>query len=592
MHLPSLKWRIALPFAVLVASLVTGLAVYTSSLLQSNYIQDTNNRLVAEARLVGQQLTPKLLQSDQYDALMATIRSQASLLQVRITLITADGTVLADSVEDSRTMENHLYRPEVQQAIATGQGYASRYSTTIGYDMLYVAVNIPMGESSALVRLALPLSQIQSANDKMRRDLVLVALIVLVVVVVLAVLITQRTLRPIYRLTDAVKRMAAGELNTTVLSTEQDEVGQLTNAFNQLGESLRTTISIYEHERDRLAGLVEHLVDGVMILDSDGKVRLCNPAALHLLGYNGDSPIGASIAAVSRYPEIVALWRRCRETGQEASNLIELEHVGIFCQAILTPLAGSETGSVLVILQDLTNMHRLETIRRDFISNISHELRTPLASLKMLAETLREGGLDDPPAALHFIERIETEVDNLTQMVEELLELARIESGRVPLKLAPLEISDLILPVIEHLKPIAEHGGVSLSVEIKPDLPKIVADRERLQRALGNLVHNGIKFTPSGGWVKVTARSEERELIIDVQDSGIGINPELLDRIFERFYTADKSHSGGTGLGLAISRHIVQAHNGRIWVESTPGKGSIFHMALPLDVPAKTLTET
>ncbi|MCE5259332.1 MAG: cell wall metabolism sensor histidine kinase WalK [Chloroflexi bacterium] len=589
MHLRSLKWRIALPFAVLITLLVIGLSGYTSALLQRNYIQDTNDRLLAEARLVGQQLNPALLQPDQYDALMSSTQAQAEVLQARMTIIAADGVVLADSLEDPRKMENHLYRPEVQQAISSGQGYASRFSQTTGYNMLYVAVYIPESESSSvIVRLALPMSQVQAEVAKMRRNLALVALAALLAVVALAFVITQRTLKPIYRLTAAVKRMAAGDMNTIILSTEWDEVGQLTNAFNQLGESLRTTISSYEHERDRLAGLVEHLVDGVMILDSDGKVRLCNPAALRLLGYSGAYPLGASVAAVSSYPEIIALWRRCQESGQEASDLIELERAGIFCQAILTPLSGSETGSVLVILQDLTNVHRLETVRRDFISNISHELRTPLASLKMLAETLRNGALEDPPAAQHFVERIESEVDNLTQMVEELLELARIESGRVPLKLAPVDVSEVVLPVLERLMPIAEHGDVLLSAELYPDLPRIIADRERLQRALGNLVHNGIKFTQPGGWVRVTARSVGQELIIDVQDSGIGINPELLERIFERFYTADKSRSGGTGLGLAIARHIVQAHTGCIWVESTPGVGSTFHIALPLDDSANS----
>jgi len=236
----------------------------------------------------------------------------------------------------------------------------------------------------------------------------------------------------------------------------------------------------------------------------------------------------------------------------------------------------------LVILQDLTQVRRLETVRRDFVSNISHELRTPLASLKALVDTLRDGALEDPPAAQRFLDRMEVEVDALTQMVQELLELSRIESGQVPLQLQAVSIAEAVNIPAERLRPQAERAGLRLDVTLPADLPPVLADAERIQQVVTNLVHNAIKFTPPGGRVTVTAQAAGAEVIVTVQDTGVGIPAEDLPRIFERFYKADRARAGaGTGLGLAIARHIIQAHGGRIWAESAKGRGSNFYFALP-----------
>jgi two-component system phosphate regulon sensor histidine kinase PhoR len=243
-------------------------------------------------------------------------------------------------------------------------------------------------------------------------------------------------------------------------------------------------------------------------------------------------------------------------------------------------------------------------VRRDFISNISHELRTPLAGLKALADTLRDGALEDPPAARRFLDRIEVEVDALTQMVEELLELSRIESGRMPLRLRPVSVSDVVLPPVERLLPQAERAELELEVDLPEDLERVLTEPERMQQVVTNLVHNAIKFTPAGGRILVSGRMLEvgedgqpasgsyglapetvpagKWVVLSVQDTGIGIPAEDLDRIFERFYKIDRARSGGgTGLGLAIAKHIVQAHGGQIWAESREGVGSTFYFTLP-----------
>ncbi len=231
----------------------------------------------------------------------------------------------------------------------------------------------------------------------------------------------------------------------------------------------------------------------------------------------------------------------------------------------------------------MTRQRQIETMRRDFISNVSHELRTPLAALKALTETLQGGALEDPPAAHRFLEQMETEVDSLSLMVSELLELSRIESGRVPLTLAPTRPIDIVTPAFERLYLQAERAGLTLTLECPEELPPVMADATRVQQVVVNLLHNAIKFTPSGGNVTVRAMQQDRAVRFSVSDTGIGITAEDLSRIFERFYKVDRSRAtSGTGLGLAIARHLVEAHGGRIWVESEVGKGSTFYFSIPL----------
>jgi two-component system phosphate regulon sensor histidine kinase PhoR len=248
----------------------------------------------------------------------------------------------------------------------------------------------------------------------------------------------------------------------------------------------------------------------------------------------------------------------------------------------VTPLGSSLPGSQLLLFQDFSQIRRLETVRQDFISNISHELRTPLASLKALTETLQEGALDDPPAAKHFLNLMETEVDSLSLMVSELIELSRIESGKVPLKLTDTTPIDLITKSVDRLRLQAERSKLSIEIYCDPNLPLVLADEHRLEQVLVNLLHNAIKFTPAGGEIIVSAEIRDKKILFSVQDTGIGIPPNDLERIFERFFKTDRARSeGGTGLGLAISKHIVETHEGRIWAESLEGLGTTIHFMIP-----------
>ncbi|MHB0870287.1 MAG: sensor histidine kinase, partial [Chloroflexota bacterium] len=253
-----------------------------------------------------------------------------------------------------------------------------------------------------------------------------------------------------------------------------------------------------------------------------------------------------------------------------------------FLRIVATPLRRGQEGA-LALLQDLTEIRRMETVRRDFVANVSHELRTPLASLKALVETLEEGASAEPEVARDFLSKMHVEVDGLAQMVTELLELSRIESSRVALSFEPEELEPLVRGAADRLAAQADRASLKLSVQLPADLPRVAANRERIQQVLVNLIHNAIKFTPAGGEIVVGALRRGDQVHIWVADTGVGITPDALPRIFERFYKADRSRSGGgTGLGLAIARHVVEAHGGRIWAESIEGKGSTFTLSLPV----------
>jgi two-component system phosphate regulon sensor histidine kinase PhoR len=487
-------------------------------------------------------------------------------------------------------MDNHLYRPEIQQALQKGEGSSIRYSATLGYEMMYAAVPI-FTENNRVVgvlRIALSLREIETNVGILRQSIVISGLVMALTAAFLAVIIAGRTTKPLSQLTAVAEEMAAGNLDARLLSTKKDEVAQLTRAFNHMADRLRSQVHILAEERGRLAAVLDRMADGVVITDNNGQVQLINTAAARLFRTSEERALGRSLAQVAPYYPLIELWKACQEYGVEQVDMVEVSHHNLFLHAIITPFIQEGADGYLLILQDLSRVRRLETIRRDFISNISHELRTPLAGLKALVETLTGGAIKDRSAARHFLNRMDIEVDALTQIVEELLELSRIESGQVTLQIIPTEISDIVTIPVDRLRPQAERAGINLDIEIPDQLPQVLADIDQIQLVLTNIVHNAIKFTSPGGRILVSAHQSEEEAIISVQDNGVGIPAEDLPRIFERFYKADRARSGGgTGLGLAIAKHTVERHNGRIWAESIEGKGSTFYFTLPIqDNPA------
>ncbi|MCB0097346.1 MAG: PAS domain-containing protein [Caldilineaceae bacterium] len=442
----------------------------------------------------------------------------------------------------------------------------------------YTAIMLPV--MAVLLLCLLWLGSFASAGQ--------ILLLLLLTTLLLGLLVTmwsERKLRPIRQLNS----LAQGGANTDeLLLLETDgEFGSLIRFFRRNIEKRHQIAKKRHREKDRLLTILQYMADGVMILNKDGKVRLLNPAAERILSTSQTKARNRTFIQVARDHRIAALWQRCLESEQEETALVDFDN-DRFLRVVVTPFLQKSARGYVTILQDLTHIHHLQTVRQDFVSNVSHELRTPLASLRALAETLNDGALEDPPTARRFLLRMETEVDALTQLVQELMELSRIESGQTPLEIHPCAVSDVVQQPVERLQPQAERAQVELLSDIDDNLPLVLVDLARIRQVTMNLVHNAIKFTPPGGSICVGASADGDFVTIRVQDTGAGINKEDLPRIFERFYKSDRSRAGsGTGLGLAIAKHTVQAHNGRIWAESMEGRGSTFYFALPIAQPVE-----
>jgi two-component system phosphate regulon sensor histidine kinase PhoR len=579
----SIRWRIALPYIGLILVTMLALGVYLSNFVQQTYINDLESKLADEARMIGSVITPDLQTIGITPNLDPQARHWASILNARVTIIAPDGTVWGESDEDRALMTNHSDRPEVIQALANGVGSSNRLSQTLGYPMLYTAVRVANNQNVlVLVRVALPLQQVSANIANLQRIMIAGTIVVTFLAVILATLIASRISRPIHELTQSAWQLASVNPVDQPIPPNKDEISQLGTVFNIMSIRLSGEIKDLETERATLEAVLQKMTDGVFIVDAQGDVQLVNPAAEKMFSISRLTSIKKPLIEVVRHHQPVEMWQRCRDTGKTQSVEFEVSN-RLSLQGIATSLSPAISGSSLLLFQDVTRQRQIETMRRDFISNVSHELRTPLAALKALTETLQAGALEDPPAAHRFLEQMETEVDSLSLMVNELLELSRIESGRVPLNLASTRPIDIVNPAYERLRLQAERAGISLTIECPDDLPPVLADVVRVQQVVVNLLHNAIKFTSSGGQVAVRAEQKDRAIRFTVGDNGIGIVAEDLPRIFERFYKVDRSRAtSGTGLGLAIARHLVEAHGGRIWVESEVGKGSSFQFTIPI----------
>ncbi len=380
-----------------------------------------------------------------------------------------------------------------------------------------------------------------------------------------------------YRLRREVNEFAR-RVRTQNVSTEIKELENLSSAVTSLLSTFNLEHSTLESERARLATVLEQITDGVLIADAQGIIQFANPAAGKL--FQASEPTHRSVVEVLRHHQLVEAWRRCQQTRQLQSESVELPTRHQYLQLVV--IHDQHSSGSLLLVQDLTRIRRLETVRRDFISNLSHELRTPLASLKALTETLQGGALEDPPAAHRFIDHIQIEVDALTQMVNELLELSRIESGQLSLDRTLVAPHDLLSSAAKRMSLQAERAGLRLHVDCSDDLPKVNIDFQRLEQVLVNLIHNAVKFTRAGGEIDLLAEAGIGEVRFAVRDTGVGIPEEAVSRIFERFYRVDKSRTGsGTGLGLSIAKHSVEAHGGKIWAESVERQGSTFTFTIP-----------
>ena len=395
--------------------------------------------------------------------------------------------------------------------------------------------------------------------------------------VVMALIRVRRRTGPLRLLTDATSRLARGDLDHRMPTGRVQETRELAQALNAMAASVKGIVTELSEERDKLSTILATMTDGVALLDHEGRTTLANPAARQFLGLPSGSEVGQRFIEAVRDHELSELVSRSRQTRSPQTLELLLARQRRFFNVIATPLTLQGRESVLLVLHDLTQLRRVETTRREFVANVSHELRTPLASIRASAETLQDGAMEDPAAARQFLGRITHNVERMSALVRDLLDLSRLESGEVNLNLSPVDVRRAISEVVETYREQAQAKGVSLTMDGGDGVVEAAADEGRLQQVLSNLVENAVKFTPSGGEVQVEVEHQGRWLEVRVADRGIGVASEDMPHVFERFYKADRSQNqGGTGLGLAIAKHIVESHGGRIWVNSREGGGSIF----------------
>jgi two-component system phosphate regulon sensor histidine kinase PhoR len=581
--LGSLRFRTAAAYVLLIVAAFAALGLYLLPKVEGDFRENIEADLASQAQMVENLVRPLIDEG----AAPATFDQLANQLgaqtDTRITIIAPDGIVLGDSEADPATMDNHLNRPEVQRAIRSGQGESERRSATLATEFTYVATRITVDDALVgIVRVARPTAAVDSSLSGITRSILIAVVITAAAAAGLSLAIGSTVMRPLGRLAQAARRIASGNLAERVRPRPSGEVGELADAFNDMAESLQKLVAAASQERERLIAALNSSVDAVLAVDAEGRVTFANQAAERLFERSQEDLVGKPFVWAMPNEEVIEALRITRQEGRGETRLVEHTNRQ-YLQAITTPIIGGGQWAALVVFHDLTDVKRVEQVRRDFVANVSHELRTPLASIKSVIETLEGGALEDPAVGRDFLSRADAEVDRLVQIVEELLELSRIESGELPLAQEPVEMAAVVADAVERLRRQAEKQGLSLTVDVAADLPPIIGDAERLERVVVNLLHNAVKFTPAGGSVRVWAGLIGDAVTAKVSDTGVGIAPEDLPRIFERFYKSDRARgSGGTGLGLAVVKHIVEAHGGTVSVESEPGRGSTFSLSIPV----------
>ncbi|QRN82892.1 PAS domain-containing protein [Chloroflexota bacterium] len=573
-----IRWRIALPY---IALLILSLAVFTGFVVNTIRQQEKDrwhSQSLETAQSIALQAQGLFNGPGESEALSQLTLSQTEIYSFDITFLNLDGEIIATSLPAELQPQDPIRILGVSQALESGEGFGQTNST------LGTALTIrdPNGIPLGLVQLQIPVSHYFTNINEIILESLAVVIMSLSGLIMIALFVRDLSLQPMASLTIAAQQMSMGNFTNLEFPENPQELKELSNALQSMANDLGAQIDALTSERAKLSAVLNQMTDGVIIVDADGKVQLLNPAAERLFDIRESTALNRSVVEVMRYHQLVELWRKAK-SGERESITLEIGPQHLFLQVVATPLRTALPGSTMILLQDLTQLRRLETVRRDFISNVSHELRTPLASLKALAETLQEGALEDPPAAQRFIIRMETEIDNLTQLVNELLELSRIESGKVPLSFHRIRPCDLLLPATERMSLQAERAGLELILDCQEDLPAVFADPDRIGQVLINLIHNAVKFTPPGGKITVSAYRDGDHIVFIVRDTGVGIAGKDLARIFERFYKADRARAGGgTGLGLSIARHMIESHGGVIWAESDEQVGSSFNFTLPV----------
>ncbi len=512
--------------------------------------------------------------------------SQTSVAGVRITVIAASGEVLADTEVDPHTMENHSDRPEIIAALANGEAHSLRRSVSLQRDLLYYAIrqSTPAG-TPVILRFALPLQTSDAALASFRRSLWLWSLLILLIAGAATLLVSRAFSDRVERLKEFSRRVAEGDFSPLPGDGSGDALEALGNSLNQTAQRLDGTIRTLTEERNLSSAILGSMVEGVAVVNGAERLVFANPGFAGILGIDVPPRSGSALVEIVRQSELIEAVREVLrgEPRVEAEVVTGTLRQHFFAATVASVTAGKTSGAVIV-LHDITDLRKLERVRRDFVANVSHEFKTPLTAIQGFAETLLAGALEDEQNRGRFLEIIVEHARRLARLTDDLLKLSKMDADRLELEISDTSVAQFVATCIETAERRAAEKQLELIVEIPQDLPDIAADRRRLAEVLQNLLDNAIQYTLPGGQITLSAARDGHEVVFTVSDTGIGIPKADQPRIFERFYRVDAARSrevGGTGLGLAIAKHLVEVHGGRLWVDSEIGQGSQFHFSVP-----------
>ena len=588
----NLFWKLALTLFGLLASVLLAVDFFAERALRQDYERATFAQLGIISRFA--QARPPQLPATQPEEL-ARLRewtTQLGTSGARVTVIASDGQVLADSDSDTSTMENHASRPEIQAALAGGSGHSERYSVTLRRDLLYYAVKQEVaGASPVVLRFAIPLDSAEQVVAAFRRSLWLASFIILLIAMAAAVMVSRRFADRVERLREFSHRVAEGDFRPLSGDGSGDALEALGTSLNQTAARMDLTIRTLTEERNMSSAILGSMVEGVAVVNGAERLVFANQGFAGILDLDIPPRSGSALVEVVRQTEMIEAVRRvlAGEPRVEAEIVTGTLRQHYFAATVAAVRAGETSGAV-VVLHDITELRKLERVRRDFVANVSHEFKTPLTAIQGFAETLLAGAIDDPQNRERFLGIILEHSRRLARLTDDLLKLSQMDADRLEVEIRSVNVSELIESCLETAQHKAAEKELEISVGLDDNLPDIAGDRRRLAEVLQNLIDNAIQYTLPMGRIVVRAELHDRDVILTVSDTGIGIPKVDQSRIFERFYRVDAARSreaGGTGLGLAIAKHLVEVHGGRIWVDSEIGQGSHFHFSVPVFKPER-----
>jgi two-component system phosphate regulon sensor histidine kinase PhoR len=526
------------------------------------------------------------LDEESIDRLCKKIGPSAS---TRLTVILPSGRVIGDSEEDPQKMDNHLDRPEILDAMEKDVGASTRYSPTLGKQLMYLAVPLKRNSRTvAFVRAAIQVDSVDRDIEAVQMNMAFSGLVIAGFATLLSLLVSHRIRRPIEEIRRGAERFSQGDFQHPLPVSDLKEIGELSETLNTMARELQKTFFTITEQRNELGAVLSSMAEGVLAMDMEERILGMNHAASVIFECDPKQVQGRTIQEVIRHPELQSLVTKALASEEAVERDVVLylkeERVLNGHATILRDGEGNRVG-VLVVLNDITRLRKLENIRKDFVANVSHEIRTPITAIKGFVETLRDGAMQSPEEADRFLGIIQNHVQRLESLVEDLLSLSRIEEDteKEAIALEEKAVKDVLAGALQLCQMKAEPKQIRMVLSCKQDVVARI-NPSLLEQAVVNLLDNAVKYSEPGKSVWVEMDKTEKDVLIRVRDEGCGIEKQYQERLFERFYRVDKARSrklGGTGLGLAIVKHIMEAHGGRVSVESQPGRGSTFTLHLP-----------